>query len=151
MTGHRREATRMRRAFAVAVVAALTLATACSSGGSTGGAAGKKIATTLDDYSITPSPASVPAGAVTFEVENVGATEHEMVVIRTDLDPADIPVEDHEANEEAPGMTPVGEVEDVQPGASTDLKLTLESGSYVLLCNIKKHFERGMVTQFEVT
>lgn len=142
----------MKSAFVVAVVAALVLAAgACSSGGSTEGGGGRVVATTLDDYSITPSVASVHSGAVTFEVENVGATEHEMVVIRTDLDPADIPVENHEANEEASGMTPVGEVEDVQPGASTELKLTLQPGSYVLLCNIKKHFERGMVTQFEVT
>jgi uncharacterized cupredoxin-like copper-binding protein len=141
----------MRRAFIVAAVAALALAAAACSSGESAGGGGKKVATTLDDYSITPSVGSVRAGAVTFEVENVGATEHEMVVIRTDLDPADIPVENHEANEEASGMTPVGEVEDVQPGASTELKLTLEPGSYVLLCNIKKHFERGMVTQFEVT
>ena len=48
-------------------------------------------------------------------------------------------------------MNPIGEVEDVQPGESTTLVLTLEPGSYVLLCNLPKHFERGMATEFQVT
>ncbi len=142
----------MRKASVAVIATMLMLAlTACSSDGSTEGGEGNRVAVTLADFSIEPSPTSVPAGPVTFAVENVGPAEHEMVVIRSDLAPADIPVEDHEANEEAPGMTPIGEVEDVQAGESTELKLTLESGSYVLLCNIKKHFERGMVTEFEVT
>jgi uncharacterized cupredoxin-like copper-binding protein len=150
----------MRSKAVVAAISALAMLVfaACGSegssngsNGSTKGDGGTEVAVTLDDYSIEPSAAAVPAGDITFSVENVGATEHEMVVIRTDLDPADIPVENHEANEEAPGMTPMGEVEDVQPGASTELKLTLEPGSYILLCNIAKHFERGMVTEFQVS
>ncbi len=142
---------------AIAALAMLAFAACGSEGssngsdGSTKGDGGTQVAVTLDDYSIEPSATAVPAGDITFSVDNVGATEHEMVVIRTDLDPADIPVENHEANEEAPGMTPMGEVEDVQPGASTELKLTLEPGSYMLLCNIAKHFERGMVTEFQVS
>lgn len=147
----------MRRASIVALAAVLALVTVgCSSGGgneNSGGSGGSSttVATTLDDYSINPAVASVSAGAVTFKVQNIGATEHEMVVIKTDLDPADIPLEGHEANEEAPGMTSMGEVEDVQPGTSTELKLTLQPGNYIFLCNIKKHFERGMVTQFTVS
>jgi uncharacterized cupredoxin-like copper-binding protein len=157
----------MRSRAVVAAIAALAMLAfaACGSEGSSNGSEGSsngsegstkgdrgtQVAVALDDYSIEPSGRVVPTGDITFSVENVGATEHEMVVIRTDLDPADIPVENHEANEEAPGMTPMGEVEDVQPGASTELKLTLEPGSYILLCNIAKHFERGMVTEFQVS
>jgi uncharacterized cupredoxin-like copper-binding protein len=142
----------MRRKGAVAVfgaVAMLGLA-GCGNDQASESDGGAQVAVTLDDYSIDPSPTSVSGGKVTFDVENAGATEHEMVVIRTDLDPSDIPVENHEANEEAPGMTAIGEVEDVQPGESTVLNLTLESGRYLLLCNIAKHFERGMVTEFQV-
>jgi uncharacterized cupredoxin-like copper-binding protein len=53
-------------------------------------------------------------------------------------------------DEEAPGMTPIGEVEDVKSGESMDLVLTLEPGRYVLLCNLTRHFEKGMVTEIEV-
>jgi uncharacterized cupredoxin-like copper-binding protein len=142
----------MRKVFVAVIATMLLLAlTACSSDESTGGGESNRVAVTLDDFSIDPEPTSVPAGPVTFEVENVGPAVHEMVVIRSDIDPADIPVENHEADEEASGMTPIGEVEDVQVGESMELKLTLEAGSYVLLCNIKKHFERGMVTEFQVT
>ena len=134
----------------IAAIAMLVLA-ACGDGGSSQGGEGNTVAVTMSDFAIEPSPASVQAGAVTFAVENVGPAVHEMVVIRSDIDPADIPVENHEADEEAPGMTPIGEVEDVEVGEATELKLTLEAGSYILLCNIKKHFERGMVTEFRVT
>jgi uncharacterized cupredoxin-like copper-binding protein len=144
-------------AAATAALAMLAFAACGSEGsnngseGSTKGDGGTQVAVTLDDYSIEPSSTSVPAGDIAFNVENVGATKHEMVVIRTDVDVADIPVENHEANEEAPGMTPIGEVEDVQPGASAELNLTLEPGRYLFLCNIAKHFERGMVTEFQVS
>ncbi len=122
----------------------------CSSEESSNEGQGSEVSATLNDYSIKTSKTSVPAGNVTFAVDNVGATQHEMVVIKTDLDSDAIPVENHEANEEAPGMTPIGEVEDVQPGESTELQLSLEPGNYLLICNIRKHFERGMVTEFRV-
>ena len=142
----------MRKASVVLAATLLMVAPAgCSSGESTEGGGAKTVAVELSDFSIDPSPASVPAGAVTFAVKNVGPAVHEMVVIRSDLDPSEVPIENHEANEEAPGMTPMGEVEDVQVGESTELKLSLEAGSYILLCNIKKHFERGMVTEFQVS
>jgi uncharacterized cupredoxin-like copper-binding protein len=150
----------MRKKAVVAAIAALAMLAfaACGSEGSNNGSQGSskadkatQVAVTLDDYSIEPSSTSVPAGDITFSVENLGATKHEMVVIRTDVDVADIPVENHEANEEAPGMTPIGEVEDVQPGASAELRLTLEPGRYLFLCNIPKHLERGMVTEFQIS
>ncbi|HEX9122006.1 MAG TPA: cupredoxin domain-containing protein [Actinomycetota bacterium] len=145
----------MKRRTSVAAVAALALLalTACGSKEASSeaeGEGGNNVAVTLDDYAIRPEVTTLSAGEVTFKVSNAGATEHEMVVIRTDLDPADIPFADHEANEEAPGMTPIGEVEEVQPGEAQDLVLTLEPGSYILLCNLPKHFERGMVTKIEV-
>jgi uncharacterized cupredoxin-like copper-binding protein len=145
----------MRRATFVApiVVFAVLALTACGSneapneGDSQGG---NTVAVTLDDYAIRPAVATASAGEVTFKVDNVGFTEHEMVVIQTDIDPADIPVADHEANEEAPGMSPIGEVEEVKPGDAKDLVLTLKPGNYIFLCNLPKHFERGMVTKFKV-
>ena len=144
----------MRRAFVmVVVVFAVLTSTACGSDETSskgGGEGGSTVAVTLDDYAIRPAVATAPTGEVTFKVDNVGFTEHELVVIRTDVDPSDIPVADHEANEEAPGMTPIGEVEEVKPGEATDLVLTLKPGNYVFLCNLPKHFERGMVTTFKV-
>lgn len=143
-----------RRVGFVFLVLALTVLVGCSSStdtsGETQGEGGGEVAVTLDDYVIQPGSSTVSAGEVTFKIENNGATEHEMVVIRSDIDPATIAVEDHVIDEEAEGMTPIGEVEDVQPGDSTDLVLTLEAGEYILVCNLPNHFERGMVTTFTV-
>jgi uncharacterized cupredoxin-like copper-binding protein len=137
----------------IATLAAIAMVSlvACNSDEPSQESQGTEVATTLHDYRIETSVGSVPAGKVTFAIENVGATEHEMVVIQTDVAIADMAVEGHETNEEAPGMNPIGEVEDVQPGESTTLVLTLEPGRYVLLCNLPKHFERGMATEFQVT
>jgi uncharacterized cupredoxin-like copper-binding protein len=155
----RGEAVRLRRSIVAVVALALFALVGCSSNSDgtsdgtsteTQGEGGGEVAVTLDDYAIRPEAATLPAGEVSFKIENVGATEHEMVVIRSDIDPATIPVEDHEIDEEAPGMTPIGEVEDVQPSASKDLVLTLEPGNYILVCNLPKHFERGMVTTITV-
>jgi uncharacterized cupredoxin-like copper-binding protein len=144
----------MRLRTSVAVIAAVTLPalTACGSNGTSSPAASQSgnVAVTLDDYAIRPATATIPSGEVTFAIENVGATKHEMVVIRTDVAIDDMAVEDHETDEEAPGMTPIGEVEDVEPGESTSLVLTLEPGRYVFLCNLPRHFERGMATEVQV-
>ena len=133
----------------IATLAAIAMASlvACNSDEPSQESQGTQVATTLHDYRIETSVESVPAGKVTFAIEN---TEHEMVVIQTDVEIADMAVEGHETNEEAPGMNPIGEVEDVQPGESTELVLTLEPGRYVFLCNLPKHFERGMATEFTV-
>jgi uncharacterized cupredoxin-like copper-binding protein len=145
-----------RRLSILAIAALMPLVLAACGGDATSSApatttGGHGVAVALNDYSIVPDTSSLPAGETTFSVANAGATEHEMVVIRSDVAIKDIPVDAHEANEEAPGMTPIGEVEDVQPGESTDLTLTLEPGRYLLLCNIKGHFDRGMVTEVEVS
>lgn len=146
----------MKLRGSVVTMAAFTLLAlpACSSDDETSSEApsksGNTVAVTLRDYAIEPAVTSVPAGEVTFTIDNTGATEHEMVVIQTDVAIADMAVENHETDEEAPGMNPIGEVEDVQPGESMELVLTLEAGKYVFLCNLPKHFERGMATEFEV-
>jgi uncharacterized cupredoxin-like copper-binding protein len=143
----------LRRSVVTIAVLALLALPACSSDeppGEAASAGGNNVAVTLSDYKIQPAVTSASAGEVTFTIENTGATEHEMVVIQTDVAITDMAIENHETDEEAPGMNPIGEVEDVQPGEATELVLTLEAGRYVFLCNLPKHFERGMATEFEV-
>ena len=145
----------MRYKTSVVAVAALALlaVTACSSNSTTSeapAASGNAVAVTLDDYAIQPAVTTATPGEVTFTIDNAGATEHEMVVIQTDVAIADMAVEKHETDEEAAGMNPIGEVEGVQPGETTSLVLTLTAGNYVFLCNLPNHFERGMATEFQV-
>ena len=129
---------------------AMLVAGACSSGD------GKTVKVELGDFTITPTPSSISAGEITFEAHNAGGFVHELVVMRVGKT-SDIPVKKNgEANEDAiPEQQHMGEVEDIAPGKTTSLKLTLSAGTYVLLCNRTDgtvvHYQKGMHTEFTVT
>jgi len=55
----------------------------------------------------------------------------------------------HRVNEKQ--LKSVGEVSELKPGADGQLKAKLTAGSYLLLCNIKGHYEAGMHATLTVT
>jgi uncharacterized cupredoxin-like copper-binding protein len=119
----------------------LTLALASCSGS-------PSVNVTLTTYKIQVSSDSVAAGNVTFHVKNA-ATDmtHEMVVVKTDLDAAKLPL-DSNGNVDESKLTEVGAVKNLAAGASQDLTVDLQSGHYVLLCNLNGHYAAGMYTNF---
>lgn len=130
-------------------------AAACEPVGDGGGAAVRVV---LDEWSITPAPAVVPAGKVTFDVRNEGEEPHELVIVRG-VAAADLPVVDGKVDEEAlPAGAFVGEVEAFPAGEACEGTFALGAGTYILFCNIveqhegrpESHVEEGMVTSFEV-
>ena len=102
---------------------------------------------------------SVGAGPVTFKVVNSGPEDiHEFVILKSDLDPGALPVDDDGAvTEDGEGMEVIDEIEDIEVGETMELTTTLAAGSYVLLCNIysaeeeEAHYRLGMRTGFTVT
>src|SRR5262252_8912718 len=46
---------------------------------------------TLDEFTIKPELQQVPAGDVTFDVENVGENAHQLIIIKSDLDEKALP------------------------------------------------------------
>jgi uncharacterized cupredoxin-like copper-binding protein len=123
-----------------------------STAGPGGSAAAGAITATESDFKIEVSSATAAPGPVTFHVTNAGAQTHEFVVIRTDTAPDALPTDDSgaEVDEDASGLTVVDEVEDLAPGASEDLTVTLDAGKYVLICNVPGHYQLGMHTEFTV-
>lgn len=121
------------------------------------GAAGA-IDVKLQEYAIIPGAASATAGTVTFDVTNAGPDEvHEFVVIKTDLAPDALPTnKDGTVDEEAAGLEPQGEVENVAVGDTQSLTLDLSAGNYVFICNIyeddthEAHYQEGMRVAFTV-
>ncbi len=96
--------------------------------------------------------AAVPAGSVTFNVANHAVTEdHEMVVIKLKTPDQPIPVIAGKHRIDEKKLKSMGEVADLKPSDSKSLKVSLKPGAYVLLCNIKGHYEAGMQTKFTVT
>jgi hypothetical protein len=130
-------------------------ASACQPVGDGGGTA---VTVTLDEWSVAAMPASVSAGAVTFDVRNDGEEPHELVVVRG-VAPEALTVVDSRVDEDAlPDGAFIGEVEAFPAGETCNGTFELAPGSYTLFCNIveqhdgepESHVESGMVTTFEV-
>ena len=128
--------------FSLAAIAAIALvAVACapqpsaseapagaaSSAGSAGGSG--EVDVSLVDYEIE-MPESVPAGEVTFNVTNDGGTEHGFEI-------------------EGSGIEE--EIEELSPGDSDTLTVTLEPGTYTVYCPVDGHRSMGMELELEVT
>lgn len=145
---------RTRRIYAPLTLAALALgAAACSSDSKASGPT--TVAVAIKEWSFRPSRAEAPAGKVTFAATNSGKEVHELVVFKTDLAPARLPVdEDGAVDERGKGITPVDEVEDVKPGKTKQFTVTLKPGKYVMACNIvengKVHYKHKMYHAFTV-
>jgi mono/diheme cytochrome c family protein len=109
---------------------------------------GTVVAELTDSLRINVTPASAPAGAVTFRAQNAGAIIHELVVIKTDLAPEALPVAGGRADESR--LEKVGDTDDIRGRASEDLRVNLQAGKYVLICNVPAHYQGGMRTAFTV-
>jgi len=136
----------------VAVLALLS--TSCSkneeAGGGDGTGGGGGVGVTLADYSVTLDSSSLSAGDVTFNVTNDAGQVHEFVVVKTDLAEDALPLAEGDVDEASAEISPVDEIEDIEPGTSPSLAVTLEAGSYVALCNLPGHYGQGMHAAFTV-
>lgn len=130
------------------VVPVALIATACG-GGDEGGEGG--VDATLSEFAVELSTDSASAGEVTFNIANEGEQIHELVIFQTDLAEDALPMVGDEVDEAGEGLTLVDEVEDVEPGATADLTMDLEAGSYVALCNVTGHYADGMHASFTVS
>jgi uncharacterized cupredoxin-like copper-binding protein len=100
---------------------------------------------TLGDFNISPSTSGESAGTVKIVGANRGSVEHEVVVVRTALDPARLPLKGGKVDEKGfPEGAFVGEVEKIHPGASGTVSLKLKAGKYALFCNLPGHYKAGM-------
>jgi uncharacterized cupredoxin-like copper-binding protein len=127
--------------------AATTPAATTPAATTTTGAGG--VTVTLGEYFIRPSPASVSSGKVRFTATNTGQLAHEMVVIKTNLAPDQLPLSGSEADEEKAGEVP-GEIGDVAPGQTKSATIKLVPGKYVFICNFAGHYKAGQRVAFTV-
>ena len=95
-------------------------------------------------YYLTVTPASVKAGPTKITFKNEGTKVHEVVVLKT-ATPADaLKVgANHEVS--------VGEDSETDPSKTKSTTINLKPGSYILVCNIERHYQKGMYAPFTVT
>jgi hypothetical protein len=120
-----------------------------------------QIAVNLIEYTVAPDPESIAAGTVTFVARNTGGTEHELVVVKTDLEPDALPTKENGSVEGgSEDVAVVGDTDPFPAQGQRVLTLTLVPGSYVLLCDVVQeiegeepviHYREGMHAAFEVT
>ena len=103
---------------------------------------------TLHDFGIELSKSTFSAGPLTFSITNNGPSVHEFVIVRSDLDPASLPVLNGEVDESA--LNAVDEVEEIAVGSTPELSVNLQPGSYIVICNIVGHYQAGMHAGFTV-
>jgi uncharacterized cupredoxin-like copper-binding protein len=104
------------------------------------------------------SQSFAPEGKVSFIITNDGKEDHELVALATDTMAADFPIvtfdgEPNRFDEDAPGLTNVGETGDPAMAPDTSLMLTIDmaSGHYAVVCNLQGHYAMGMHQDFYVT
>jgi uncharacterized cupredoxin-like copper-binding protein len=132
-----------RNTHTLVLAALVAIGAGCTSTGGEG-----DVEVSLRDDAVTLSPATADAGSVTFAATNDGSVTHEIEVFSGDVDPATLPVENNVASTD--GLELMDEIEDITPGASADLTIELDAGTYVVMCNLPGHFEEGMHAVLEV-
>jgi uncharacterized cupredoxin-like copper-binding protein len=147
-------------AFVVVALAACSSDTSTTPGGGSSSTAGAQdVAVTLQEFAVSAVPTTVSAGSVTFTATNNGPDDqHEMVVIKTDLDPTALPTaENGSVDEEGAGIEAIDEIPEFDPNTTQTLTVDLEAGAYVLICNIydeaehESHYQKGMRLAFTVS
>ena len=83
------------------------------------------------EYSFTPAAVSVPAGAVHFAISNNGNQNHEFELLA--------------------GESSLGRIAAFPRGTTEDITVTLEAGSYTLVCRLNGHDQLGMKGTLTVT
>ncbi len=134
-----------------ALAVGVLIAAGCSSsdsGADTTPAADGTVSAMEKDFEITLSSDTASAGAVQFAIMNEGPSAHEFVVVKSDLAPDALPVVDGQVSED--GLDVIGEEEDVAPGTAPTLDVTLEAGSYIIMCDIVARYQQGMHVGFTV-
>ena len=123
-----------------------------AAGGPSGASApaGKSIEIQMGDYFFKPSDATAAAGSVKVSAPNTGATTHELVLVRTDLDPAKLPtLANGEVDEES--LQSPGEIPDVAAGSTASTTVDLKPGKYAVICNLPGHYAQGMYGSLTVS
>jgi uncharacterized cupredoxin-like copper-binding protein len=117
-----------------------------------GPAADQHLDVALSDFAIVAERDVVAPGLTEFRAFNEGPTVHELIVVRTDLAPDALPLQDDglTAVEEAPGVEFVLADEGIDLGERGGFSAPLQVGRYVLYCNLEGHYLGGMRTGLDV-
>ncbi len=96
----------------------------------------------LDEWSVELGSTEQAAGPLKLDVQNVGTMTHEVILIRTNLEPDKLPVDGGAVK--LSDLDVVAEKDDIERREKTTLDLSLTPGRYVFICNTSGHYALGM-------
>ena len=105
----------------------------------------------MKESSIVPDRVTAQSGEITFRVQNLGTVKHQFLVVKTELSPNALPMLADGSRADEAKLDKVLTVSAIEPGKSTDAKVALAPGAYVLLSNDPTQYKAGMIVAFTVT
>jgi uncharacterized cupredoxin-like copper-binding protein len=128
------------------VLVATTLLTGCAPDPTTA----SPVSVGLFNDGITLDVSSVAAGPVTLNTANESTDlVHEIEVFAGAQAGAVLPTDNGVAD--VTGLTLVDEVEDILPGSTASVTVSLQPGTYLVMCNLPTHYGSGMWAYLTVT
>jgi len=103
-------------------------------------AASRALTIRMTEFAFDPDDVVAKKGKVTISAPNDGNDVHELVLLKTDSDPSNLPKKGDSVDE----STSVGEIADVDPGSTKKATFTLAPGNYAMVCALPGHYEGGM-------
>ena len=98
----------------------------------------------LTEWSVVASGA-MRSGTTDLTIVNNGAQAHELLIFKSDRDPAAYPTDAAgDIKEEGAGVSLVSDGDNIDPGGSQTRAVDLKPGKYLFVCNIPSHFKLGM-------
>jgi uncharacterized cupredoxin-like copper-binding protein len=121
---------------------------------SAGASGGTATVIKMGEFYFNPKNATAKAGSTVIEAPNLGKTEHELVLFKTNMNPAKLPTEasggvDEEKMDKV--AEEAGEIPDVEAGKTKSEEFDLTPGEYVMFCNLPGHYAAGMYGTLTVT
>jgi uncharacterized cupredoxin-like copper-binding protein len=103
-------------------------------------AASRALTIRMTEFAFDPKDAVAKAGRVTITAPNDGKVVHELVLLKTDANPAKLPKKGGKVDE----STSVGEIADVEAASTKKATFKLAPGKYAMVCALPGHYEGGM-------
>jgi hypothetical protein len=125
-----------------------------------GPSARREVKVELREWSIALDAESVKGGQVRFAVRNTGERAHELVLVKSDLPPDQLPTVDGRLDQSKVNVEKASPRLQVDADATGSIDAALSPGKYVLICNLvdsggsgsrpQSHYQNGMYASFFV-
>ena len=108
--------------------------------------------TLTDQMELKLETTSVRAGRVVFDVKNdAESQQHEVIIAKLKDRNQGVSVSPTNDRVDEKKLRTLGEVSDLDPGKEGKLSINLKPGEYLLFCNMKGHYQAGMLAHLTVT